>query len=80
MQKDVLKYFAKFTRKHLYQSLFFNKVASLDLQLGLKKRLWHMCFPVNFLRTFFYLEYLRWLILYLIKLIYPVIYPLFSMF
>ena len=27
----VIKTFAKFTRKHLYQSLFFNKVAGLSL-------------------------------------------------
>ena len=44
IKKDVLENFAKFTRKRLCQSLFFNK----------KKRLWHRCFPVNlakFLRT-----------------------------
>ena len=39
-----LKNFAKFTGKHLCQSLFFNKVAAPTL---LKKRLWHRCFPVN---------------------------------
>ena len=32
--------FAKFTGKHLYQSLFFKKIAGLLL--------WHRCFPVNF--------------------------------
>ena len=45
----VLKNFAKFTEKHLRQSLFFNKVSGL--------RLWYSCFPVNFakfLRTPFY--------------------------
>ena len=26
LQKDVLRNFAKFTRKHLWQRLFFNKV------------------------------------------------------
>ena len=31
--KGVLRKFAKFTRKHLGQSLFFNKVAGLSLQL-----------------------------------------------
>ena len=36
VRKGVLRNFAKFTRKHLCQSLF------------LKKRLWHRCFPVNF--------------------------------
>ena len=35
VRKDVLRSFAKFTGKHLCQSLFF------------KKRLWHRCFPVN---------------------------------
>ena len=56
-QKDVLKKLAKFTGKYQWQSLFFNKVACLSLQLDLKKRLWHSCFPVNFtifLRTLFY--------------------------
>ena len=32
-KKGVIRNFAKFTRKHLYQSLFFNKVAGLGLQL-----------------------------------------------
>ena len=40
--------FAKFTGKHLYQSLFFNKVRGLSPATLLKKRLWHRCFPVNF--------------------------------
>ena len=35
--KDVLGNFAKFTGKHLCQSLFLNKVAGLGLQLYLKK-------------------------------------------
>ena len=30
LKKDVLKNFAKFTGKHLCQSLFFNKVAGLN--------------------------------------------------
>ena len=42
-KNGVLKNFAKFTRKHLCQSLFFNKVATL-----LKKILWHRCLLVNF--------------------------------
>ena len=29
--KSVLRYFAKFSEKHLCQSLFFNKVAGLSL-------------------------------------------------
>ena len=40
--------FAKFTGKHLCESLFFNKVAGLSLQKSLKKGLSHWCFPVNF--------------------------------
>ena len=36
----VLKNFTKFTGKRLWQSLF----------LILKKRLWHRCFPVNFVK------------------------------
>ena len=41
--KKVLRNFAKFTGKHLCQSLFFNKVAGL----------WHRCSVnfANFLRT-----------------------------
>ena len=37
-KKGAFKNFAKFTGKHLCQSLFFNKVAGLR----------HRCFPVNF--------------------------------
>ena len=38
-EKDVLKTFAKFTGKHLCQSLFFNKVAGLRPSTLLKKTL-----------------------------------------
>ena len=44
-KKAVLRSFAKLTGKHLCQSLFFNKVASLRPATLLKKRLWHMYFP-----------------------------------
>ena len=47
MKTGVLKNFAKFTGKHLWQSLFFNKVAGLR----------HRSFPMNFakfLRKRFY--------------------------
>ena len=37
--KGVMRNFAKFTEKHLCQSLFFNKVAGLSLQLYLKETL-----------------------------------------
>ena len=47
-KKCVLRNFAKFTEKHLRQSLFFNKVTGLRPVTLLKKRLWHRCFSVNF--------------------------------
>ena len=61
-KKGVLRNFAKFTGKHLCQSLFFNKVA------GFSAFLWilHRCFPVNFanfLRTPFLTEHFQWLLL-----------------
>ena len=67
-KKGVLRNFAKFTEKHLCQSLFFNKVAGLRPATLLKKRLWHRCFSVNFakfLRTSFIIEHLWWLLLWL---------------
>ena len=67
-KKGFLENFAKFTGKHRCQSLFSNKVASLRPATLLKKRLWHRCFPVNFakfLRTPFFTEHLRWLLLHL---------------
>ena len=45
----VVKNLGKFTRKHLCQSLFFNKVAGLRLATLLKNKLWHRFF----LRTSF---------------------------
>ena len=45
--KGVLRNFAKFTGKHLCQSLFFNKVAGSSSTL-FKKRIWHRSFPANF--------------------------------
>ena len=66
-KRGVLKSFAKFTGKHLCQSLLFlNKVAGLRTAILLKERLWHRYFPVNFakfLRTSFLTEHLRWLLL-----------------
>ena len=47
-KKGVLRNFAKFTGKHLYQSLFLNKVSGLRPATLLKKRLRYRCFPVNF--------------------------------
>ena len=65
-EKGVLRNFAKFTGKHLCQCLFFNKVEGLRSATLLKKRLWCKCFPVNsakFVRTLFFKEHLRWLLL-----------------
>ena len=69
--KGVLRNFAKFAGKHLCQSLFFNKVAGLRPATLLKKRLRHMCFPLNFAkfrRTFFVAEHLQWLLLKFLRL------------
>ena len=63
-KKGILRNFAKFTRKHLCQRLSFNKVAGPAIFL--KKRLGHRFFPVNFakfLRTPFFTEHVRWLLL-----------------
>ena len=65
-KKGVLRNFIKFTGKHLWQSLLFNKVTGLRPATLLNKRLWHRCFPVNFmkfLRTPFQIEHLWWLLL-----------------
>ena len=61
-----LKNFAIFKGKHLRWSLFFKNVAGLSPAILLKKRLSHSCFLANierFLRTAFYIEQLRWLLL-----------------
>ena len=47
-KKGVLRNFAKFTGKHLCQSLFLNKVAGLRSATLLKKKLWHRRLPVKF--------------------------------
>ena len=55
----VFKIFASFTGKHLYWSLFLIKF--------IKNRLQHRCFNVKFakfLRAYFSLEHLWWLVLY----------------
>ena len=49
-KKGVLANFAKFTGKHLCQSLLFNKVAGLRPATLLKKWLWHKCYPVSFMK------------------------------
>ena len=55
VKKGFLKKFSNFTGKHLYWSLFFNKIAGLK-PVTLFKRLQYRRFPVkfaNFLRTSF---------------------------
>ena len=64
-RKGVLRNFAKFTQKRLFQSLFFSKVTGLKPATLLKKRLWHRSFPVNFakfLKTPFFTEHFGWLL------------------
>ena len=61
VKKGVFRNFTKFTGKYLRQSLLFNKVAGLEPVALLNKRLWHSCFPVNFvkfLRTPFLQDYI----------------------
>ena len=49
MKKGVVRNFTKVPGKHLCRSLIFNKKRHRTATL-LKKRLWHRCFPVNFLK------------------------------
>ena len=51
MKSGVLKNLAKFTGKHLYQSLLFNKAVDLRAATLLKKRLWHRCFLADFVKV-----------------------------
>ena len=55
------------------QSLFFNKKQASSSQLYFNKRLWDRCFPVNFgkfLRTYFLIEQLWWLLLNFTKIVF----------
>ena len=61
VRKGDFRNFTKFTGKHLCHSLFFDKVAGRPACNFIKKRLWHRCFPMNFvefLRTPFFTEHL----------------------
>ena len=67
VKKVFLEISKKITGKHLCQSLSFKKIAGLRSATLLRKRPWHRCFPVNFvkfLRTPFFIEHLWWLLLY----------------
>ena len=48
LRKGVLRNFAKFTGKHLFRRLFFNKVAVLRLQLFIKKETLTQVFSSEF--------------------------------
>ena len=51
VRKGVLRYFAKLKGKHLCKSLFFNKVTGLpEFYNFVKKKLWHRCLSVNFVK------------------------------
>ena len=66
----LLKNFAIIAGKYLYWGLFFNKFADRKPCSFIKKRLQHRCFHVNiakFLRTAFFIKYLRWLLLNKVK-------------
>ena len=63
-KKGVLRNFSNFIGKHLRQRLFLNKVSGFRPATLLKKRLWHRCFPENFVkfpREPFFIEHLWWL-------------------
>ena len=53
IEKAALENFAKVTGKHMYRSLFYNKVAGLRSETLLKNRLRHRCFHVDFTKFIF---------------------------
>ena len=59
MRKDVLRNFAKFTGKHLFQSLFFNKAAGLHLWTLL---LHLVIYVIKYYFTVFPITFLSWLL------------------
>ena len=68
-KEGVLKNFAKLTGKHLRQSLFFNKVAGGACHF-IKKETLAQVFSCEFCEIFkntFFIEYLWWLLLYVMK-------------
>ena len=67
-KKGVPRNFAKFTRKYLYQSIFYER-CRLEACNFIKKQIRHKCFSVDFakfLRTPLFAEHLQWLLLYLL--------------
>ena len=82
MKKAVLKNFTKFTETHLCMSLFVNKVAGLRHSILIKKRLWHRCFLVNFvklLRTHYLQNTSGWLLL-TVTTVFVIMFRNFTMF
>ena len=68
-KKRVRKKFQNSQKNTRVGSLFLNKVAGLRAAYLFKKRLQHKCFPVKyvkFVRTYFFTEHLRSLLLKLI--------------
>ena len=66
LQKRGSLKFRKFNRKTPVLEFLFNKVAGLKACNFIKNRLKHRCFPMkfaNFLRTPFFREHFRWLLL-----------------
>ena len=55
MKKNVLKHFAKFTGKHLCQSLFFNKVAEIFKNIFFTENLWMNASEKYYFRTYNFL-------------------------
>ena len=49
-EKKVLLSILQNSQKHVCQSLYFNKFQAPVPATLLKKRLWHSCFPVNFVK------------------------------
>ena len=62
-RKVFLKISKKIHRKTPVQEFGFNKAVGLRPSTLLKKRLWHMCFPVNFQKHLFFKEHFQWLFL-----------------
>ena len=66
LREGVLRNFAKFTRKHLCQGLFFNKVAGLEACNFIKKETVTQVFSCGFCeisKNTFFTETLWWLLL-----------------
>ena len=48
--KKVFSEISQNSQENICASVFFNKVAGLRRATLLQKRLWHRCFPVNFMK------------------------------